>query len=119
MEKSKEYYDLIVMKPVTIRGDYTTRTVWLNNKEITPEYSRSIYDHSPEFDWGSFGDGPAQLALAILLELTKKNKKVSMILHHIFKNDFLSYLPQKDFKITINIGDWFFRNIHRSGIMLD
>lgn len=99
------------MDPVTIKGEYDTRIIWLNGKELDPEYSLNIYSHSQEgYDWGHTGDGTAQLALAILLELTA-NKKISIILHHLFKTDFLSNLSKSDFEITVNAGDWFYKNL--------
>jgi hypothetical protein len=45
------------------------RTVFLNGKELKPDKSWQIRNHSPDgFNWGYGGSGPAQLALAILLE---------------------------------------------------
>ncbi len=38
-------------------------------RELDPEPSRKIRNHSPDgFEWGYGGSGPAQLALAILLD---------------------------------------------------
>ena len=89
-----EYQDLIMMEPISLKGDYETKMIWLNGKELNPEYSQKIYNHSAEgFDWSHTGDGSAQLALAILLELTQ-NKRISMILHHLFKNDCVSTFPK-------------------------
>ena len=42
-----------------------------NIMDLDPAASRAIQDHSPDgFDWGYDGDRPAQLALAILLDVT-------------------------------------------------
>lgn len=39
---------------------------------LTPGPSQSIHNHSPDgFEWGYPGSGPAQLALAILLDFTQ------------------------------------------------
>jgi hypothetical protein len=106
MNNAKEYDDLIMMEPVKLRGDYGTKTVWLNDKELNPEFSQKIYNHSATgFDWSNTGAGCAQLALAILLELTQ-NKRISMILHHILKNECISTLPRSDFEVKIDIGEW-------------
>jgi hypothetical protein len=106
MNKTIEYQDLISMEPVTLEGEYKTRTVWLNNRQLDPENSLKIYNHCEDgFDWGHSGDGSAQLALAILFELIQ-NKRISMILHHIFKNEYISTLPKSDFEIKINFGEW-------------
>jgi len=39
--------------------------------KLTPERSLELADHSPSgFEWGYGGSGPAQLALALLLDYT-------------------------------------------------
>ncbi len=117
MEDIKEYSKLIMMEPVALKGNYETKMVWINDKELTPEFSIEIYNHSADgFDWGYSGAGSAQLALAILLELTK-NKKLSMILHHVFKNEYISTLSRSDFSVKIDIGEWFYKNIIRSYVL--
>ena len=56
-----------------IKGDKRTRQVWIGDKPLSPLKSQSIVNHSPDgFNWGYLGSGPAQLALAILLEVFKK-----------------------------------------------
>lgn len=53
----------------------TNRSAWLDGKKINPRRSQIIYNHSPDgFMWGYGGSGPAQLALAILLELIPADK---------------------------------------------
>ena len=105
-------YDLLTeIKSVTLKGDYNNKTVWLNDKVLSPEYSRKIYMHTADgFDWSNTGEGAAQLALAVLLELSNE-KKVSMILHHVFKNECISVLPKSDFEVNINMGEWFSKHI--------
>ena len=47
--------------------------------ELTPDRSQGIYNHSPTgFSWGYAGSGPAQLALAILLDYTDDVDKAIM-----------------------------------------
>ena len=111
MGKTEEYHKLIAQEPIFVKGEYETKNIWLNGTQLTPEQSQQIYKHSSNgFDWGHSGDGAAQLSLAILLEITK-NKKVSLILHHLFKNDFIIYLPKSDFEISIKIGSWLNSNL--------
>ncbi len=113
MNKEKDYHNLITMESIILKGEYNTKIVWINDKELDPAYSQTIYNHSQDgFDWGNCGAGAAQLALAVLLYLTK-NKKISMILHHIFKNEFISSSPQSDFEIKINAGEWFYKNLNK------
>jgi hypothetical protein len=95
-----------------IKGFYETKEIFIIDdngklKEITPEPSQKLYNHSPAgFNWGYSGSGPAQLALAILLELTSKD--FALFHHQDFKRDFIAGLEQeKDFEIDGQvITDW-------------
>jgi len=51
--------------------------------------SRELYDHSMGFSWGYSGSGPAQLALAILLDVTG-NKEIALQFHQEFKECFVA-----------------------------
>ncbi len=114
MDETRIYQDLIMMEPISIKGDFETKKVWLNGKELDPECSRKIYNHSAEgFDWSHAGNGSAQLALAVLMELTG-NKRISMILHHLFKNECVSTLPKSDFEVKIDIGKWANKHISKN-----
>lgn len=118
MLNTEEFYKLISTKPVRLKGEFTVKRVWINYDELSPEDSQTVYNHSAIFDWGDSGPGSAQLALAILLKLTN-NKKLSMILHHIFKSEFLINLPKSDFDFVFKAGDWFYTNISRNSSCLD
>ncbi len=87
-----------------IKGFYETKEIFIIDDrgklaEITPENSQKLYNHSPDgFNWGYAGSGPAQLALAILLELSSKD--FALFHHQDFKRDFIAGLePEKDFEI--------------------
>lgn len=55
--------------------------------ELTPENSFRIRQHSPTgFNWGYFGSGPAQLALAILLDATD-SIRIAKQVYQKFKRD--------------------------------
>ena len=44
-------------------------TIYLDDRVLDPSRSQQIFNHSPNgFSWGYGGSGPAQLALALLLE---------------------------------------------------
>ena len=54
-------------------GNPETRTVYVEEngqrRRLSPQRSQRVWNHSPDgFNWGYGGSGPAQLALAILLE---------------------------------------------------
>lgn len=79
-----------------LKGDFKTRTVWLNGKKLSPRASQKIRNHSPDgFMWGYGGSGPAQLALAICIELFGKD--VAQRIYQDFKYKMIGPLPQTDF----------------------
>ncbi len=82
-----------------LRGEMASRRVWLDGKELLPGPSQKIWNHSPDgFNWGYGGSGPAQLALAICLALTR-DKDVAAAIHQGFKRDIVASLPQTDFDV--------------------
>lgn len=82
------------MSKHTLKGEMSSRTVWLDGVQLSPGRSQEIYNHSPDgFNWGYGGSGPAQLALAIMLELTGKSNG-----YQAFKWAVIANLPQTDFE---------------------
>ncbi len=69
---------------VRINGGCGGQLVTKDDDILMPGPSRSIYNHSSEFNWGYGGSGPAQLALAILYDVTG-DKELSVRLHQEFK----------------------------------
>jgi hypothetical protein len=63
---------------------------------LSPKASQKLRNHSPDgFNWGYGGSGPAQLALAILLDfLQDKNRAQS--LYQSFKWKVIAMLPQEE-----------------------
>ncbi len=54
---------------MTITGHKSSRRVYVDGAILRPAFSQRVFNHSPDgFNWGYAGSGPAQLALAILLE---------------------------------------------------
>jgi len=59
-------------------------------KRLTPQASQKLVNHSPDgFNWGYGGSGPAQLALAILLDVTN-NPEEAMRYSTWFKDDYVA-----------------------------
>lgn len=57
---------------------------------LDPGPSQKIWNHSPSgFNWGYQGSGPAQLALALLCDVTR-DKDIAVRLHQGFKRDFVA-----------------------------
>lgn len=53
------------------RHENGTITVLAGGRELDPAPSQKLWNHSPDgFNWGYRGSGPAQLALALLLDAT-------------------------------------------------
>jgi len=53
--------------------------------DLDPKPSQEVWNHSPDgFQWGYGGSGPAQLALALLLDVTG-NSALAVHWHHPFK----------------------------------
>ena len=80
-----------------LRGNADTREVWLDDEWLDPAPSQVIRNHSPDgFNWGYGGSGPAQLALAVTLEVTGKVEGYQQ-----FKWDLIAGLPQdEDFEVS-------------------
>lgn len=88
-----------------IEGYWNTRRVKLDGKFLSPKKSQKLRNHSPDgFAWGYAGSGPAQLALAILLEAT--HKELAQDLYQKFKFEFIAKLPQSDFAKEVDVRSW-------------
>ncbi len=98
-------------KYVSLMGEYY---VYVNDKDFLPlEPSLKILNHSPTgFAWGYMGSGPAQLALAMLLDYTGDAVFANKY-HQLFKIDIISDLP-RDEAWSVNsdeIDTWIHENI--------
>lgn len=82
-----------------LRGEAASRKIFLDEVEVFPERSQKIKNHSPDgFSWGYSGSGPAQLALAIMLELYPQ--RIALSKYHQFKFNTIAILPvREDFDI--------------------
>jgi hypothetical protein len=57
---------------------------------FSPVPSQQLFNHSPDgFEWGYNGSGPAQLALALLLDVSR-DPGSSVAYHQEFKRQFVS-----------------------------
>lgn len=84
----------------TLYGNAVTRSVALDGIPLDPRRSQEHWNHSPDgFNWGYNGSGPAQLALAIFLQLFD-----SHIGYQDFKSEVISKLPiGEDFEIGFEL----------------
>ncbi|HDL19915.1 MAG TPA: hypothetical protein ENH30_01420 [Nitrospirae bacterium] len=90
-----------------ITGEIKTGRVLIDGIELKPKYSLKIRNHSPTgFSWGYAGSGPAQLALAIMLEYLPPEK--ATLLYQDFKAEVIANI-QGDFSIDIDtVIGWIF-----------
>ena len=89
-----------------IDGDWETREVCIDGKLLSPVRSQKVWNHSPDgFAWGYGGSGPAQLALAFLLEATTEDEAKKY--YQDFKFNIISAISQKDFELPASkIYEW-------------
>lgn len=78
------------------------RVVSHDGKELDLNASLKVVNHSPTgFCWGYAGSGPAQLALAILLEHFNGDKGRALAIYQEFKDAVIARLPMDDdFELT-------------------
>lgn len=75
-----------------IHGCATTQLVFHDGQALNLERSLALRRHSPAgFAWGYAGSGPAQLALALLLEFT--DEATALTHYQAFKKDLVAPLP--------------------------
>lgn len=84
----------------------THNPVKLNSRPLHPGESIQVANHSPYgFNWGYLGSGPAQLALAVCIELY--GIPVAQRVYQKFKAWFIAGLPQgKDFDTRIGLEEF-------------
>ena len=94
---------VIIVKEVSLlqSGSGTTKSY-----ELPLKPSLKLFNHSPDgFQWGYQGSGCAQLALAILLDLTG-DKESSVRIHQEFKRHFIATASKNLLITEPEIRDW-------------
>ena len=88
-----------------LKGNYSRRQIMLDGKELKPERSKMVFNHSPDgFSWGYDGSGSAQLALAVMLEYF--DRTMALKLYQKFQQEIIANLPEMDFEFTFDIQKW-------------
>lgn len=65
-------------------------------KPLSPKPSQKLHEHSPDgFNWGYGGSGPAQLALALLLDVTG-DPGLSLRLYQTFKQEVIAVAAEQE-----------------------
>lgn len=81
-----------------IRGEWRCKEIYIDGFRLGILRSQKVYDHSQEYNWGYSGSGPAQTALALLLEAGASDEEASLW-HEEFKADKIAGLNQRDFEM--------------------
>ena len=69
-----------------------SRNTWI----LRPDRSQALKNHSPDgFNWGYSGSGPAQLVLAILLEVTN-DEEIALRYYHDFEQQVIAAIPSQE-----------------------
>jgi hypothetical protein len=85
-----------------IQGEPVVDVVQSNIRRyrLSPRRSQRIVNHSPTgFEWNYYGSGPAQLALAILLDCTN-DRETAQRGYQRFKDQIIGPAPEEGFTIT-------------------
>lgn len=94
-----QHYDRVLIHV----EDNALAPVW---KQLSPSRSQKVWNHSPDgFSWGYGGSGPAQLALALLLE-AGADDDAARELHQEFKNEFVAVWPQTSGEYEVDVVAW-------------
>lgn len=83
------------------RGNQGEAVVTRDGRPFSPIPSQKVWNHSPDgFEWGYGGSGPAQLALAILLDATDGNSVCALSLYQTYKWRVVSSWPKTGWATT-------------------
>lgn len=78
---------------------WISKEVFVDGQYLNPRKSQMVRNHSPDgFNYSYAGSGPAQLALALLLEATTQEEAVKW--YQEFKEDNIATMEQKDIDTT-------------------
>ncbi len=84
---------------------------------LRPNASQTLYNHSPDgFQWGYGGSGPAQLALALLLDVTS-DPIMAQVHHQEFKRQWVASWGEVWTITTSDILSWL--RAEQKALMLD
>lgn len=94
-----------MLERIRLSGRGGAGPVHFNGRPLSPAASQRVFNHSPDgFAWGYGGSGPAQLALAVLLEAGLHAVR-ALQLYQRFKCDQIATLPET-FDVEIDLGEW-------------
>lgn len=87
-------------KIIKLKYHHTTKNAYVDDLQLDLNKSLMVVNHSPDgFNIGYGGSGPAQLALAILLEYMEKEQ--ALVHYQQFKRDFIENMHLHEIDIPI------------------
>lgn len=97
-----------------------TALVFRDGLTFSPARSLKVRNHSPNgFEWGYGGSGPAQLALALLLDVAG-NKETALDYYQQFKWEVVGKMPDRGWVISSReIEDWLIKAIDTDVVNLN
>jgi len=100
---------MTIYKGHKINGGSGAQVVLRNGRPLSPRASQRLRCHSPDgFNWGYQGSGPAQLALALLYNVTQ-DKVMALRYYQDFKRDRVSLWRDSWTVTDSDIRAWLFR----------
>lgn len=96
-----------------LRTEMHGRNVTRNGFFFGPEQSFEVRRHSPDgFEWGYCGSGPAQLALALLLDCLGRD--LAELWYQRFKREVVAKFDPRGWLITSReIGEWLMKQLDK------
>lgn len=85
------------------------REVYVNGHKLDPKPSQKRHNHSPDgFMWGYEGSGPAQLALAVMMQMLEGSPDADRISEYQrFKSDVIAQIPMdKSMTVEMDFVGW-------------
>jgi len=101
-EEISTFLNQLPDNPIEIKGIQAKNELYINGKKLSLARSLKVRNHSPAgYNWGYSGSGPAQSALAILLEYV--DAKTAGTYYQDLKFGWVAGLPQTDFCQVVNL----------------
>lgn len=99
---SKEKFLQQLPENIFIEGRFMDNEVFVDYKALDLQKSLKVRNHSPTgFNWGYLGSGPAQFALALLMEFT--DSETAQYYYQDLKSGWIGRLPQSDFMMHVHL----------------
>lgn len=107
--KEEKILDMLP-ESVHITGSLEDYYVELDGEYLDPALSQKVLYKSEDLSWGYGGSGPAQMALAILLEYLPV--KYALKYYQNLKWNFIATIPRANFDVHVNLRELIQKTMH-------